>query len=214
MYIAILLYDGLTALDAIGPYEVLSCLPGITVQFVAETIGPKRTDTDALAFMADTPLTAVPHPEILLIPGGKAGTLAAAQNASILAWIQEAHATSRWTTSVCTGAWVLGAAGLLRGRRVTTYWSAGPLLQQHYGATYVAERYVQDGKIVTAAGVSAGIDMALFLASQIADAETAQAIQLALEYDPHPPFDSGSPQKATPRIIETAQRLLQEGKRR
>ena len=108
---------------------------------------------------------------------------------------------------------MLGAAGLLQGKRVTTYWSAGPLLQQHYGVTYVAERYVQDGKIVTAAGVSAGIDMALFLASHITDAQIAQAIQLALEYDPHPPFDTGSPLKATPQLIEIAQRLLQEGPR-
>jgi putative intracellular protease/amidase len=213
MHVAILLYDGLTALDAIGPYEVLSLVPGLKVQFVAETVGPKRTDTNALALVADTAFADVPHPEILLIPGGNAGTLAASQNEQIQAWVRTAHITSRWTTSVCTGAWVLGAAGILRGKRATTYWSAGEFLQPLYGATYVAERYIQDGKIVTAAGVSAGIDMALFLASQIADVQTAQAIQLALEYDPQPPFDAGTPQKATPATAEMAQRLLQDTRR-
>ncbi|QBD82275.1 DJ-1/PfpI family protein [Ktedonosporobacter rubrisoli] len=214
MQIVILLYDGLTALDAIGPYEVLSCVPNATISFVAESNGPIRTDTNALALMAEATLTEVPQPDVLLIPGGNTGTIAAAQNQQILDWVRSAYATSRWTTSVCTGAMVLGAAGLLKGKRATTYWSAGPFLESNYGATYIAERYVQDGKIVTAAGVSAGIDMALFLASQLTDTETAQAIQLALEYDPQPPFASGAPHKTTQAIIEKAQSLLREGKRR
>ncbi len=214
MHVAILLYDGFTALDAVGPYEVLSCLSDVRVQFIAETAGPKRADTQALALVADASLGEVPHPDILLIPGGNAGTVAAAKNESILAWVRQAHATSRLTTSVCTGAFVLGAAGVLQDRRATTYWSAGPFLQQQWGATYVAQRYVQDGKILTAAGVSAGIDMALFLANHLTDAQTAQAIQLALEYDPQPPFDSGTPQKTSPSIVALAQHLLQNGKRR
>jgi len=214
MQIAILLYDGLTALDAIGPYEVLSCLPDVTVHFVAETAGPKRTDTQTLALVADTSLAELPHPDIFLIPGGGSGNHAAAQNEQILAWVREAHTTSLWSTSVCTGAFVLGAAGILEGKRATTFWGGGPYLQQLCGATYIAQRYVQDGKILTAAGVSAGIDMALFLVSQLTDEETAQATQLALEYDPQPPFDTGTPQKASPSIVALAQQLLQNGKRR
>jgi transcriptional regulator GlxA family with amidase domain len=214
MDIAILLYDGLTALDAIGPYEVLSCLPDVTVRFIAETVGPKRTDTQALALVADVSLAELPHPDIFLIPGGGAGNHAAAQNEQILAWVREAHTTSLWSTSVCTGAFVLGAAGILEGKQATTFWGGGPYLQQMCGATYVAQRYVQDGKILTAAGVSAGIDMALFLVSQLTDEETAQATQLALEYDPQPPFDTGTPQKASPSIVARAQHLLQNGKRR
>ncbi|GHO90120.1 hypothetical protein KSF_001680 [Reticulibacter mediterranei] len=159
-------------------------------------------------------LSEVLHPDIFLIPGGNAGTLAAAQNEQIVTWVREAHKTSRWSTSVCTGAFVLGAAGVLEGKRATTYWSSGPHLQHQWGATFVAECYVQDGKILTAAGVSAGIDMALFLASQLTDEETAQAIQLALEYDPQPPFDPGAPQKASPSIVARALHLLQSGKRR
>lgn len=212
MDIAILLYDGFTALDAVGPYEVLSCLPASNVHFVAETAGPIRADTRALALVADAALADVPHPDIFLIPGG-AGTLAATQNEQIVAWVREAHTTSRWSTSVCTGAFVLGAAGILEGKRATTYWGAGPHLQLSTGATFVTERYVQDGKILTAAGVSAGIDMALFLASQLADEETAQAIQLVLEYDPQPPFDSGSLQKASSSIVALARHLLQTGRR-
>ena len=123
MHVAILLYDGFTALDAVGPYEVLSCLSDVRVQFIAETAGPKRADTQALALVADASLGEVPHPDILLIPGGNAGTVAAAKNESILAWVRQAHATSRLTTSVCTGAFVLGAAGVLQDRRATTYWS-------------------------------------------------------------------------------------------
>ncbi len=214
MDIAILLYDGFTALDAIGPYEVLSCLPDSNVRFIAETAGPKRTDTHALALVADASLAEVPHPDIFLIPGGGTGNMAAAQNEHILAWVREAHTTSRWSTSVCTGAFILGAAGVLQGKRATTYWDAGPHLQQHTGATFVAQRYVQDGKILTAAGVSAGIDMALFLVSQLTDNETAQATQLVLEYDPQPPFDTGAQQKAPSSIVALAHHLLQTGKRR
>ena len=206
MQIAILLYEGMTALDAIGPYEVLRLLPGTTVHFVAETPGPTRTDSGFLSLVADAALSEVAQPDIVLLPGGP-GTFAAAGNEHILNWLRTAHATTRWTTSVCTGSLILGAAGLLQGLHATTHWLLHAALEG-FGATYTPERYVQQGKIITAAGVSAGIDMALFLASEIAGVETAQAIQLAVEYAPHPPFNTGSPQQASPEIIELAQHLL------
>ncbi len=206
MQIAILLYEGFTALDAVGPYEVLSRLPQATVHFVASSVGPKRADTGSLALYADDTLTSIPHPDILVIPGGSAGTFAAAQDEHLLEWIQVVHASSQWTTSVCTGALLLGAAGILRGLTATTHWAARIPLES-YGATYLPERFVRNGKIITAAGVSAGLDMALYLAGEIAGKPVAEAIQLVLEYDPHPPFDSGSLQKASAATIS----LVQQG---
>ena len=203
MKIAILIYDGFTALDAIGPYEVLSCLPDAKVCFVAKERGPVRTHTNALSVMADYSLSEVPDPEVLVVSGGTKGTVVAAADEGILAWIRKVHETSQWTTSVCTGALLLGAAGLLKGLRATTHWYAKDLLAQ-FGAQYLSERMVQQGKIITAAGVSAGIDMALTLAEQIAGKEMAQTIQLILEYDPQPPFNSGSLKKADPSTIEFA----------
>ena len=207
MQIAILLYEGFTALDAVGPYEVLSRLPQAAVHFVARDVGPKRTDTGSLALYADDTLTSIPHPDILVIPGGTAGTYAAAKDQHLLEWIQIAHASSQWTTSVCTGALLLGAAGILKGLTATTHWAAQATLES-YGATYLPERFVRNGKIITAAGVSAGIDMALYLAGEIAGKPMAQAIQLGLEYDPHPPFDSGSLQKASAATGNLALQLL------
>jgi len=207
MQIAILLYEGFTALDAVGPYEVLSRLPQATVHFVARDAGPQRTDTGSLALYAYDALTAIPHPEILVIPGGAAGTYAAAKDQHVLDWLQTAHTSSRWTTSVCTGAVLLGAAGILRGLTATTHWAAQASLES-FGATYLPERFVRNGKIITAAGVSAGLDMALYLAGEIAGKPVAQAIQLALEYDPHPPFESGSLQKAEASTRNLALQLL------
>ena len=212
MHIAILLYDRLTLLDAIGPYEVLSNLPDATVQFVAKEAGSIRADSGALTLLADVTFADVVRTDVLVVPGGNSGTAAAAKDATTLDWVRAMHATSRWTTSVCTGALILGAAGLLQGLRATTYWSAGPALAQ-FGATYLPQRYVQEGKIITAAGVSAGIDMALFLAAEIAGVERARAIQLALEYDPQPPFDAGSPASAGPETVELARRVLRESPR-
>lgn len=209
MQVAILLYEGMTALDAIGPYEILRLLPGSTVQFVAEKPGPVRTDSGFLTLVADKALSEVTQPDIVLLPGGSTGTFAAAGNEQILNWIHQAHTTSRWTTSVCTGSLILGATGLLQGLRATTHWALKTALEKT-GATYVPERYIQQGKIITAAGVSAGIDMALFLASELADKETAQAIQLAVEYQPQPPFTTGSPLTATPDTIQQALQLLQQ----
>jgi transcriptional regulator GlxA family with amidase domain len=204
MEIAILIYDGFTALDAVGPYEVLSCLPKAKVHFVAKDVGPVRTHTKALSLMADFKLSDIPHPDILVISGGTKGTVVASKDESILTWIRNAHESSKWTTSVCTGALILGAAGVLKGLKATTHWYARDLLSQ-FGAEYTNERVVQQGKVITAAGVSAGIDMALHLAGEIAGDEVARMIQLIIEYDPQPPFDSGSIRKADRSIIELAQ---------
>jgi transcriptional regulator GlxA family with amidase domain len=199
MDIAILLYERLTALDAIGPYEVLSRLPDATVTFVAEQPGPKRTDTDRLALVADASLAELAAPDIVLVPGGP-GQRALMSAGPIHDWLRAAHETSTWTTSVCTGSLILAAAGLLDGKRATSHWLALEELGRQ-GAEAIGGRIVFDGKIVTAAGVSAGIDMALALAARVANEQVAQAIQLGMEYDPQPPFDAGSPQKAPTEVV-------------
>jgi putative intracellular protease/amidase len=199
MDIAILIYDRLTALDAVGPYEVLSRLPEARVTFVAERSGPRRTDTGALALLADATLDEHPTPDIVLVPGGP-GQEALMEDGPVHDWLRAAHAGTTWTTSVCTGSLILAAAGILDGKRATTHWAALEQLAE-LGALAVSERVVFDGKIVTAAGVSAGIDMALTLAERIAGPELAQAIQLGIEYDPQPPFDAGSPAKAPAEIV-------------
>jgi transcriptional regulator GlxA family with amidase domain len=199
MQIAILIFDGLTALDAIGPYEVLSRLPGAELRIVAKEAGLKRTDTGALGVEADLALDDLEAPEVVLVPGGK-GNRPLMRDPEVLEWLRSAHAGSTWTTSVCTGALVLGAAGILDGKRATTHWAFLDHLSE-FGAEPVAERVVEDGKVITAAGVSAGIDMALTLAARIAGDEVAQAIQLGIEYDPDPPFDAGSPSKASSEVI-------------
>jgi len=172
MDIAIPLFEGITALDAIGPYEVLSRLPGARVRFVAVTPGPYRTDNRQLALMADEPLSAVPHPEVLMVPGGF-GTRALETPNPLLDWIRAAHETSQWTTSVCTGSMLLAAAGILKGLEATTHWMSLDRLPA-YGARPTLKRVVEQGKIITAAGVSSGIDMALTLAARIAAALDAR----------------------------------------
>jgi transcriptional regulator GlxA family with amidase domain len=200
MNIAILLYDRLTALDAIGPYEVLSRVPGARVTFVAAEAGPVTTDNGMLTILAERSIADVPAPEVVLVPGGP-GEVAVRAGAAVLDWLHVAHETSTWTTSVCTGSLVLAAAGLLDGRRATSHWLALEKLRE-MGVDATEERVVTDGKLVTAAGVSAGIDMALALAARIAGEQVAQAIQLGIEYDPQPPFDAGSPRKASSEIVE------------
>ena len=202
MDIAIPICDGITALDAIGPYEVLSRLPGARVHFLGLEPGPKRTDNGMLALTADGALRDVPHPDVIVVPGGY-GTRALMHDEALLGWVRTAHERSQWTTSVCTGALVLGAAGILDGLEATTHWLLLDKLAD-LGATPVSQRVVEQGKVITAAGVSSGIDMALTLAARIAGDEVAQAIQLAIEYDPEPPFDSGSMSKAPPAIVELA----------
>jgi len=200
MNIAILLYDRLTALDAIGPYEVLSRLPGASLTFVAAEAGPVRTDNGMLTLLAERSLGEVSAPDIVLVPGGP-GEVAARAGEGVLEWLRDSHETSIWTTSVCTGSLILAEAGLLAGKRATSHWLALEQLAA-LGAEPVAERVVFDGKIVTAAGVSAGIDMALTLAGKVAGESVAQAIQLGIEYDPQPPYDAGSPHKAPAEIVE------------
>jgi transcriptional regulator GlxA family with amidase domain len=200
MQIAILIFDRLTALDAVGPYEVLSRLPDTEVRFLAREPGPKRTDTGQLALLADATLEDMPHPDIVLVPGGP-GQMALMDDGPVHEWLRAAHETSTWTVSVCTGSLVLAAAGLLAGKRATSHWTALEELGR-LGALPTPERVVFDGRLVTAAGVSAGIDMALALVAKIAGDQMAQAIQLGIEYDPRPPFDAGSPQKAPSPIVE------------
>ncbi len=204
MEIAILLFDGITALDAVGPYEVLAMIPGAQVRFVATERGAKRAARNgSLALVADHTLAEISHPEVVLVPGGP-GEAAIRHDPQVLSWLRRAHETSRWTTSVCTGALTLAAAGFLDGVEATTHWSSMDELAG-LGAKPVPERVVVRGKVITAAGVSAGIDMALRLAQLEAGDDIAMAIQLILEYDPQPPFDAGSPVTAPARIMEMVQ---------
>ncbi len=200
MKIRILIFDGLTALDAIGPYEVLRSVPGWEVAFVGPARGEVRTDVGSLGLTVDLALEEATEADVLLVPGGR-GNRPLLEDERVLEWVRTVDRGTKWTTSVCTGSLVLGAAGLLEGRRATGHWlHLEPL--RGYGAEPTGERVVQDGKVITAAGVSAGIDMALHLVSLEAGPEVAQAIQLAIEYDPQPPFDAGSPQKAPPEVVE------------
>lgn len=198
MRIAIALFEGFTATDAIGPYEVLSRLPGASLAFVASRPGLTRSDTGFLAIETQA-LDAMPAPDVLVMPGGPNRNLPLT-DAALHDWLRAADRTSTWTTSVCTGAYVLGAAGLLQGRRAVTHWMDVDGLAR-YGAEAVDARYVFDGKLVTAAGVSSGFDMALALAARIAGDTVAQAIQLGIEYDPQPPFRAGHPRSAPPAVV-------------
>ncbi|WP_250302905.1 DJ-1/PfpI family protein [Streptomyces sp. A 4/2] len=200
MQIAIVLFDRFTALDAVGPYEMLSSILGAETVFVAERTGPVRNERGTLALVADKRLDEVPHPDIVVVPGGP-GQSAQMENEALLGWLRTADSTSTWTTSVCTGSLLLAAAGLLKGRRATSHWLALPTLST-FGAEPTGERVVTDGKFITAAGVSSGIDMGLTLVGRIAGDEHAQAVQLLTEYDPQPPYDAGSPQKAPAALVE------------
>jgi transcriptional regulator GlxA family with amidase domain len=210
MKTAILLYDDMTCLDAMGPYEVLAGVPGNDLCFVAERRGEIRPDTRLLGLIADHGIADVDAVDILVVPGGNDAPQR--ENAKLLAWIQHIDEKTTWTTSVCTGSLILGAAGLLRGRRATTHWMQHDVLRS-YGASPTLERVVFDGKVVTAAGVSAGIDMALRLAQKLGGDELSQAIQLGIEYDPEPPFDAGSPAKAPAAIVELVRGFLAAGRR-
>lgn len=200
MQIAIALFDRFTSLDAVGPYETLSRMPGAETVFVAERPGPVRNDSGSLALVADRAFTDVPAPDILVVPGGP-GQSDNMANETLLAWLRSADAASTWTTSVCTGSLLLAAAGLLKGRRATSHWLALAELER-FGVEPTGERVVFDGKYVTAAGVSSGIDMGLALIGRIAGEERAQTVQLLTEYDPQPPYDAGSPHKAPAHLVE------------
>jgi putative intracellular protease/amidase len=206
MDVAIPIYDAFTALDAVGPYEVLSRLPEARVRFIAHEPGPVATDNGMLQIVAEASLQDVPEPDIVMVPGGF-GTRALLDDEPLLSWLRHAHETSTWTTSVCTGSLLLAAAGILDGLEATTHWSAMALLGE-LGATPTQERVVVQGKVVTGAGVSAGIDMALSLAAEMWDETTAMALQLGIEYDPEPPFDAGSPERASSSTLRLAMRAL------
>jgi transcriptional regulator GlxA family with amidase domain len=197
--IAVLLYDNFTMLDAVGPLEVLSLLPDADVFVVAETAGVIYPDNQALPFIASYSYHDVTEADLVLVPGGP-GSIAMESHQPTLDWLRNVHARSKWTCSVCTGSLILGAAGLLTGLRATSHWAVRERLTE-FGATPEDSRWVEQDRIVTAAGVSAGIDMALHLVSLIADASVAKAIQLGIEYDPQPPFDSGAIEKATPDVV-------------
>ncbi|MFF5183581.1 DJ-1/PfpI family protein [Streptomyces sp. NPDC000345] len=200
MQIAIVVYDRFTALDVVGPYEMLSRAPGAETVFVAKEAGPVRTETGALALIAERALSEVPAPDVVVVSGGP-GQSALMDDAHLLDWLRAADATSAWTTSVCSGSLLLAAAGLLRGRRATSHWLALERLAA-FGAEPTGERVVFDGKYVTAAGVSSGIDMGLALLGRIAGDDHARAVQLGTEYDPQPPYDAGAPHKAPRHIVE------------
>lgn len=208
MQIAILIFDKLTALDAIGPYEVLRSVPGWEVRFVGKSKGEVRTDSGFLGLSADYSLAEVTGPDVVLVPGGPGSRIAGGpegralvEDEEVLEWLRQVDGGSKWTTSVCTGSLVLGAAGLLDGKRATSNWLYLDRLRE-FGADPVGGRFVEDGKTITAAGVTAGLDMALHLVAREAGPQVAQAIQLGIEYDPHPPFDTGSPEKAPAEIVE------------
>lgn len=205
--IAIVLYPGFTALDFIGPYEVLHYLPGAEVRFCWHETGPITADSGVLVVGATHTFAETPNPDVLLIPGGFT-SLQHARDDALLDWVRRAHQTSSWTTSVCSGSIILAAAGVLEGKRATSHWMALPALKA-LGVTPVSdERVVHEGKIVTSAGVSAGIDLALWLAGQIGGEDRAKVIQLSMEYDPQPPFDSGHTSKASAATLATATALM------
>lgn len=205
MEIALLLYEGLAPLDAVGPYEVMRNVPGWSVHTVAKEKGEIRDEAGSLGLLADRTLGEFTDPDLVLVPGG-AGNRPLLQDEELLEWLREVDRSTRWTTSVCTGSLLLGAAGLLQGRRATTNWVVLDALRE-FGAEPVGGRFVEDGKVVTAAGVTAGIDMALHLVAREVGPEVAQAVQLGIEYDPDPPFDAGSPEKAPAEIVELVRRV-------
>jgi transcriptional regulator GlxA family with amidase domain len=205
MEIALLIYDGLAPLDAIGPYEVMRNVPGWEVRTVAKQRGEVRDERGSLGLVADHALGEITAPDLVLVPGG-AGNRPLMQDEELLEWLREVDRATKWTTSVCTGSLLLGAAGLLQGKRATTNWIVLDKLRD-FGAEPVGGRFVEDGKVVTAAGVTAGIDMALHLVAREVGPEVAQAVQLGIEYDPDPPFDSGSPEKAPAEIVELVRRV-------
>ncbi|MFE0172062.1 DJ-1/PfpI family protein [Streptomyces sp. NPDC059002] len=205
MDIVIPLFDRFEPLDAIGPYEILSHVPGATVRFVAPEPGLVQDVLGSLPVHVPTRYSEVERCDVLLIPGG-GGAWTVAEDPDFLDWIRRIHTGTRFTTSVCTGALVLAAAGLLKGLTVTSHWGVIDELRS-YGAVYTPERVVRHDRIITSAGVSSGIDMAIQLAALLSDDTTAQAIQLYTEYDPQPPFDTGSVAKAPAEVLERARTL-------
>lgn len=212
MKIAIGLYDGFTALDAIGPYQVFTNVPGVEVVLCAERAGPLLDDNRLLRFDIEHSFDDVTAPDLLLVPGGIITRRLAAERAPVVEWIEREHPNTTWTTSVCTGALLLGAAGVLEGKVATTHWCSYDALAG-YGATPTEQRVVRAGKVWTAAGVSAGIDLALTIVGEVFGPEMAQAVQLGIEYDPQPPYDAGSPTKAPADIRDLVLAVVDQAER-
>ncbi|MTE16010.1 DJ-1/PfpI family protein [Nocardia aurantiaca] len=194
--IAIVLYPGMTVLDAIGPYEVLRMIPDSEMRFVSNEVGPIVSDSGVLALGATHTFAETPTPDLVLVGGSEAATTEAMANRELIDWLRAVHPNTQWTTSVCSGALILAAADILRGHPATTHWAAQPALAAFGAESRPHDRIVHSGKIATAAGVSAGIDLGLWLVGTIAGEEVAQMTQLYIEYDPHPPYDTGHPDKA------------------
>jgi transcriptional regulator GlxA family with amidase domain len=204
MDVAILLYPGVTATDAIGPYEVLRMVSGVDIRFVSREAGPVPTDSGILVLGATHGYHEVPSPDIVIVPGSEADTTTAMADGRLLDWLRGVHETSRWTASVCSGALILGAAGILEGRPATTHWIAQGRLEGFGAEARREDRVVRSGKVWTAAGVSAGIDLALALVVETWGREQAEVAQLLIEYDPAPPVDAGHPSKASAEVFEAA----------
>jgi len=211
MKIAIFLFDGVTALDAVGPYESLARIAHTEVIFVAKTPGLVRTGDGFLALHADAGIDDVAEADILIMPGGHVrGFRAAMADTDLHAWIRRIDTVSRWTCSVCTGALILAAAGLLSERKASTHWRAKGGLPR-FGAIYSAARVTIDGKYISSAGVSAGIDMGLYLCGEVVGREVAEAIELSMHYDPQPPFGTGDAERfATPSRIDLIEKVLRQ----
>jgi transcriptional regulator GlxA family with amidase domain len=207
MQIAIVLYPGLTALDAVGPYEVLRLLPDAEVRFVGAAPGPVATDSGVLFLGVTHSYAETPNPDIVLVPGSGPRTATTMADPQLTDWLRQVHQTTRWTTSVCTGSMILAAAGILDGLPATTHWNVQSALAAMGAKAQPGERIVRAGKVATAAGVSAGIDLGLWLAGEVAGRERAETIQLYIEYDPHPPFDTGHPSKASKTVVANARTL-------
>lgn len=210
MRVGFLLFPGLTQLDLTGPYEVLARVPGADIHLLWKNGEPVRTE-HGLALIPTTILEACPPLDLLCVPGGP-GVNELLTDAEVLTFVKRAAAGARWVTSVCTGALVLGAAGLLQGKRATTHWMSRHFLAD-FGATPVDERVVVDGNVVTGGGVTAGVDFALRIVAEAAGREVAEAIQLMIEYDPAPPFDAGTPRTAPPAIVQATETQAAERQR-
>lgn len=209
MQIAFPIYPGLAVLDSVGPYEVLEQVPGLDPVFVGAVRGPVRSNQGALGIIADATFDEVTTPAVVVVPGGTAGAVEAQFDGPLEEWLRSAHPGTRLTTSVCTGAIILAHTGLLTGLKATTHWMAMEWLAE-LGAVPTKRRVVEklDQRIVTSAGVSSGIDMALRLVEILVDDVAAQAAQLLVEYDPQPPFHAGNPDNASKEVHARAQEYL------
>lgn len=208
MQAVVLLFDRVVIVEAVGPYEVLHRVPGIDAVFAGPARGPVRDRRNALTLQVETTLDEVPQPDVLVVPGGL-GEFDLLENAGVVDWVRQVHLTTQWTTSVGLGSLLLAKAGVLRGVEATTHWAFRDRLAE-LGAIPVQDRVVERDKVITAAGGTAGIDMALTLVEHLSDPVTARAVQLWIEYDPAPPFDSGTLAKADEDVVSRAAQLLDD----